>query len=185
MKKLLALITLFALTLTSSYGIVQTFVIHTNATIYTNVLSRGARIFAITLTAPNASATDLAYTIYDGPMTNFARGWFSNGVRYAAHWTLSGYYSNITKTYTNFSGWIYTNTFTNAWISYSNQVVANTNMWDTLFTGTVASNGGSVAMVLPTEGIYVSFGLGLKISDSTSATAANWPTMTVHWEPEW
>ena len=152
----------------------------------TNIISGSARITAITIAQSGNSATNLTFALVDVPtVPQTDKGWYYLGLSNGAYTTFSSYVTNILRIQTNFGG-VYTNADgTTNWITMSNVLWsyrttngATTNGWRVLASGTVASNGGSTTLTLPSTGIPVIFGLGL-----TNNNAGVGLTLTITYSP--
>lgn len=152
----------------------------------TNIISGSARITAITIAQNGNSATNLNYALVDCPVVpQTGNGWYYLGLSNGGYMSLSSYTTNILKIQTNFGG-VYTNaagltnwiTISNVLWTYTNYVGATTNGWRVLAAGTVASNGGSTTLTLPSSGIPTIFGLGLTNNNAGVAL-----TLTITYNP--
>lgn len=142
----------------------------------TNFFTIGSRINTITInTGAAGGVTNLTYALIDAPTNAPAFGWGPIKQTNAAYVQLSQYLTNITKITTNFTGFTYTNTFTNAVYTYTNTVAAGSNDWRRLVVGTVGSNS---SLTVFSGTAYVTYGLGL-----TNNNIGVGFTVTVDYDP--
>lgn len=161
-KLLLGLGLGFSLMLQQALAVTQVFTVAPGtAWNATNFFTIGSRINSIAINTGTAGgATNLNYALIDAPTNAPAFGWGPIKQTNSGYMQLSQYLTNLTKITTNFSGFMSTNTFTNAVYTYTNFVGATSNDWRRLVAGGVGSNSVQNVTVLSGP-VFVTYGLGL------------------------
>ena len=162
---------------TSAQAVVQVFTIPAGAVPQTNLFMGSTKINSVTISTAAGGATNLTYVLTDQPTNSVTLGWGPLKLTNEAYSSVSQYLTNITKITTNFSGVLYTNTFTNAVFSYTNVQGKISNDWRRLNapSSVVGSNGGSATITGPFTTIY-----GLGITNLNAGVAI---TITVDYDP--
>lgn len=176
MKKTLLSILALVLSLNIASAVTQVFNVAAGAAWNsTNFFTLSSRINSVTInTGSSGGVTNLTYALIDAPTNNVTLGWGGIMLTNGGYMTVSQYTTNMTKITTNISGFMSTNVFTNALVTYTNYVGQTSNVWRRIAVGTVGSNS-TVTITGPFNTI---FGLGL-----TNNNIGVGMTLTVDYDP--